>query len=468
MKHLSIRTKITLWFTAALIIVVSLTYVVILSVSNQVYQKIIRDNLIETVENNIDEVEYFSNIEKENLQDDVDHFISYGTGFLEIDDDFLNAVNEVYTALYDSSLTMLYGENPIAKDTSSISLKDSIIQTRTVGGITYYIFDRALSEAGLEGLWLRGVVAETQGKERMSSISRLSLILLPMLVLLAIIGGYLIAGRTLKPIKQISEAASQIGKGDDLKRRISIGEGRDELHQLADNFNEMFARLEASFEKEQQFTSDASHELRTPMSVILAQCEFSLERERTPEEYVTALSVIQRQARRMSGLINDMLDFTRLRMKTDRYPLEHYDLSESVASLCADMALIREKNIELSYDQIEKGIIYRGNKALLTRALTNLISNAYRYGKQNGHIQVSLHQINETVIIVVADDGVGIAEEEQDKIFRRFYQGDNSRSAVGTGLGLSMAEEIVRFHGGKIELQSKKDLGSTFKIILPK
>ena len=467
MKNLSIRVKITLWFAIALVIVVSLTYTVILSVSNQVFQKTIKDNLIETVVNNIDEVEYFSNINEEDLFDDVDHFISYGDGFLEVDDDFLDAVNQVYTALYDSSLSLLYGENPIAKSTSSVRFKDSVIQTTKVGGVTYYVFDRALTLDGLEGLWLRGVVAETQGKEEMSTISRLSLTLLPILVLFAIIGGYLIARRTLKPIKQISEAASQIGKGDDLKRRIIIGEGTDELHQLADNFNEMFIRLEHSFEKEQQFTSDASHEMRTPMSVIMAQCEYSLEKERTAKEYKTALSVIQRQARKMAVLINDMLDFTRLNMKTDRYTFESFDLSESVTSLCTDMALIRKNNIELSYSNIEKGIIYTGNKALLGRALTNLISNAYRYGKENGHTVVSLKRTEASVIISVQDDGVGIAEDEQEKVFHRFYQGDNSRGGIGTGLGLSMVEEIVHFHGGRILLESKKDLGSTFTIILP-
>lgn len=467
MKNLSIRVKITLWFAIALVIVVSLTYLVILSVSNEVIQKTIRDNLIETVENNIDEVEYLSNINEEELLDSVDHFISYGNGYLEIDDDFLDAVNQVYTALYDNSLALLYGENPIAMNTSSISLKNSVIQTTRVGGVTYYVFDRALTRDGLEGLWLRGGVSETQGKEEMSSIFRLSLILLPILVLFAIIGGYIIAGRTLKPIKQMSEATSKIGKGDDLKKRIIIGKGTDELHQLADSFNEMFTRLERSFEKEQQFTSDASHELRTPMSVIMAQCEYSLEKERTTDEYEAALSIIQRQGRKISGLINDLLDFTRLNMNTDRYPFESFDLTESVTSLCSDMALIRENNIELSYKNIEKGIYYRGNKALLNRALTNLISNAFRYGKENGHIVVSLHKTETSVIISVQDDGVGISEDEQERVFRRFYQGDNSRGGIGTGLGLSMAKEIIRLHRGQIILESKKDLGSTFTIILP-
>ena len=467
MKNLSIRAKITLWFATALIIVVSLTYAVIFSVSHQVFQKTMRDNLIETVEHNIDEVDFINKDDNDDLVNDVDQLISYGNGFLEIDDDFLNVANQVYSSLYDKHLTLLYGENPITKSIPSVNLKDGLVQSTTEDGTTYYIYDRALTEEGLEGLWLRGIVADTQGKEEISSISRFSLILLPILVLIAIIGGHLIAGRTLKPIKQISEAATQIGKGDDLKKRIIIGEGTDELHQLADSFNDMFTRLEHSFEKEQQFTSDASHELRTPMSVIMAQCEYTLEKERTVEEYEAALSVIHRQSRKMSTLINDMLDFTRLNMKTDRYPMERFDLSESVASLCTDMSLIRENNIELSYDNIEKDIIYKGNKTLINQALMNLISNAYRYGKENGHILVSLKRTEGSIIINVQDDGIGIAVDEQEKVFRRFYQGDNSRSGLGTGLGLSMADEIVRYHGGRILLESKKNQGSTFQIILP-
>ena len=111
--------------------------------------------------------------------------------------------------------------------------------------------------------------------------------------------------------------------------------------------------------------------------------------------------------------------------------------------------------------------MYKGNKTLINQALMNLISNAYRYGRENGHILVALKRTESSVIISVQDDGLGIAEDEQEKVFHRFYQGDNSRSGLGTGLGLSMADEIVRYHGGRIHLESKKNQGSTFQIILP-
>lgn len=463
MRSLSIRFRITFWFTVALVIVALFTCFVVLSVSNRIIQKTIRDNLIETVENNVDEIEFYKTMDNGN---DVDHYVAYKTGYLEIDDDFLDEVNQVYTALYSSDGSLLYGENPIAKDVSGLKLTDSKIREIKADGTVYYIFDRKLTAEGLEGLWLRGIVSEEQGTEQITSITGLSLILLPVLVLIASIGGYLLTRRMLRPIQKISETAQQIGKENDLKKRIDIGTGDDELHQLTKSFNDMFEKLEEAFEAERQFTSDASHELRTPMSVITSQCEFILEMPRSAEEYEDALRVIQRQSRKMTGLINDMLDFTRLENGTDRYSREEVDMSELVSSVCSDMALIKENGISLEFD-VESGVHFNGNRELLSRLLMNLISNAYRYGKENGHILVRLITGEKTIELSVADDGIGVAREEQEKIFRRFYQSDYSRSGVGMGLGLSMAYEIAKFHGGRIQVESELGKGSTFVLCLP-
>ncbi|MCD8084859.1 MAG: HAMP domain-containing histidine kinase [Clostridiales bacterium] len=467
MKNLSIRMKVTLWYTVALIFVVAMTYFMVIFVSNQVLQKTVRDSLIETVEDNVDEVEFFDSIEGIDLTSDVDHFAAYGDGYLEVDDDFLDEVNEVYTALYYADGTMLYGENPVAREVSELDFIDAQVQAITIDGTLYYVFDRQLVQEGLEGLWLRGVVSEAQGRSQMETISRLSLILLPSLVVLAAVGGYLVARRALRPIQQISEAASQISQGDDLKKRIDLGKGKDELHQLADSFNEMFARLDTAFEVEQQFTSDASHELRTPMTVIMAQCEYSLEEPRTAEEYQQALEVIQRQGRKMSRLINDMLDFARLELHTERYQKEPVDLTELVSSTCEDLALIQEKGITLTWEADPAVTVY-GNRELLSRLLVNLVSNAYRYGTEDGHIWVALRDGEDTLTLSVADDGIGIAREEQEKIFDRFYQADASRSGAGSGLGLSMVAQIAQFHGGAVTVESAPGQGSTFTLTLPK
>lgn len=466
MKHWTIRLKITLWFAAALILVVGLTFVVVFAASRQVIQKAIRDNLVETVSRNVVEVEYHAQIDETALEDQTKHFVRYEGGFLELDDAFLDEVNQVYSALYLDDGTLLYGENPIARDTASLAFADNQLQNITVAGVRYYVYDAKPAQEGMEQLWLRGVVSEVQGVAQMSDISRLSLVLLPLVVMVAIVGGYLIARRMLRPIQKLSESASQIHRGGDLKTRIALGEGDDELHQLARSFNGMIERLDHAFQTEQQFTSDASHELRTPMSVIMAQCELSLEEPQTAEEYEEALLVIQRQGRKMTKLINDMLDFTRMEMHAERYPLEDTDLSGLVESISADMALIQEKGIALSWD-VAPEIHIRGNRDLLTRMLTNLIGNAYRYGREGGHIAVTLRREAGAVALSVADDGIGVAEAEQEKIFRRFYQADTSRAGAGTGLGLSMVQEIARLHGGEIRLESRLGEGSTFTFWLP-
>lgn len=455
MKNWSIRGKITLWFAAFLIGMAGVSGFTVLFASNQVIQKTIRDGLVNTVERNVDEIEYYADLDALRASAQVQHSIKYKAGFLKIDDDFLDEVNEVYTALYQSSGTLLYGENPIAEALSGLRFIDGQMQQVKVDGLVYYVFDRELSRQGLERLWLRGVVAETQGSQQISDISHLSLIVLPSLLLVSLAGGYMIAGRMLRPVQDISDAAAKIGSGGDLKQRIRLGAGRDELHQLADRFNEMFSRLEASFDAQRQFTSDASHELRTPAAVILAQCELSLERQRTPEEYEDALVVIQRQGRKMNRLIGDMLDFTRLEQQSESYTRERVDLSELVSDLCGDMALIGERGIRLEYITQQPQLMVYGNKGLLGRLLTNLISNAYRYGKDNGHIWVSLQTAeNGRIILTVTDDGIGIPKEEQEKIFQRFYQADRSRTGAGIGLGLSMAREIARFHGGMLTVES--------------
>lgn len=466
MKNLSIRLKITLWFAVALFVIVAITYVVILTVSNQVIQKTIRDTLLHTVEDNVDEVEFYTDISQVDIANSVDHFIMYNSGYLEVDDDFLDEVNDVYTALYLSDGTLMYGENPLAVALADLEFSDSEIRERTVNGELYYILDRHLTQKGLEDLWLRGVVSEHQGEVQMHEISTLSLIILPIILIAAVLGGYFIAKRMLRPIKQITNAAENISRGGDLKKRIELDRGKDELHRLADSFNNMIARLDESFEAERQFTSDVSHELRTPMSVIMAQCEYTLDEERTPQEYERALRLIRRQGRKMTKLINDMLDFVRLERRGTNYQIEKLNLSALVNSVCEDMSLIRERGISLEHE-VEDEIWVDGNPALLSRLLSNLISNAYRYGKDDGHIKVRLKKSQDEVTLSVSDDGIGISREDKEKIFRRFYQADSSRTGSGTGLGLSMVKEIASFHGGSMSVESEPGKGSEFTFHLP-
>lgn len=466
MRGLSIRAKITLWFALAMSALAALTLGCVWMISDNVVQKNIKDSLVEMVSDNVDEVEYYSNKEDANPDGDRDIYIRYKNGYLEIDDDYLDQMNGIYTTLYKEDYELLYGENPIAQATGDVAFADHKLQTLRYKGTTYYVYDRSLKGEGMEDLWLRGIVSRSQGARWMDAIVILSMWLIPLLILLALFGGYFLAGRFLRPIQQMIQAASGIQQGQDLKKRIELKKGQDELHQLADTFNGMMDRLEASFQAEKQFTSDMSHELRTPVAVILSQCELSLEEEQDKDAYTDALRLIQRQGKKMSVLINDMLMMTRMEQRRESIRMMQLDYSSLCASVCEDLRLIREKNIELSW-QLEEGVTIVGNKELLQRLLVNLITNAYRYGKEHGHIQVELKQTQTEVRLSVADDGMGIAQEQLAHIWQRFYQADASRSKQGSGLGLAMVQEIAQLHHGCMKVESVQGKGSCFTFCIP-
>ena len=454
MKRLSIRAKITLWFALAMSVLAALTLGCVWMISDNVVQKNIKDSLVEMVSDNVDEVEYYRNKEDANPDGDRDIYIQYKNGYLEIDDDYLDQMNGIYTTLYKEDYELLYGENPIAEASGDIAFADNKLQTLRYKGTTYYLYDRSLKGEGMEDLWLRGIVSRSQGARWMDAIVILSMWLIPILILLALAGGYFLAGRFLRPIQQMIQAASGIQQGQDLKKRIELNKGQDELHQLADTFNGMMDRLEASFQAEKQVTRDMSHELRTPVTVILSQCELSLEEEQDKSTYADALRLIQRQGQKMSVLINDMLMMTRMEQKRDSICMVQLDFSSLCASVCEDLRLIREKNIALSWQ-------------LLQRLLANLIANAYRYGKEHGHIQVDLKQEHAEVLLSVTDDGRGIAKDQLAHIWQRFYQADASRSNQGSGLGLAMVQEIAQLHHGYMKVESVQGKGSCFTFCVP-
>ena len=464
MKNLSIRVKITAWFSGIMAFIVAVTFGIIFWVSNSVTQKSIQDNLIEIVELNVDEIEFY---EEKNYRKELHgyQYIEYLDGYLEIDDDFLDQVNGIYSSLYQETGKLLYGENPSVRAGMEIPFSDGIVKKVTWNRAVYYVYDRLLSGYGIDGLWLRGMVSRDQGTQQLQWLVRLSMIALPALLLLAVIGGYWIAGRALKPIHQITQTAARISQGQDLDKRIHLGSGTDELHQLADVLDNMINRLDQAFKLEQQFTSDASHELRTPMSVIMAQCEYMLENTRTPEEYEAALKVIQRQGRKMSKLIEDMLCVAHLEQNKDSYPREMVDFSTLVQDICMDMALLKSKNIVLERE-IEPDIFLMGNAMLLTRMVTNLISNGYRYGKQDGRISIRL-KCDSDILLSVEDNGIGISVEQQERIFRRFYRVEAARFSEGAGLGLAMVKDIAKYHGGTVEVVSAVGEGSKFTVKFP-
>lgn len=473
MKKRTIQIRTTLLYALLLLVMVALTVALFRTVSVTVLQKTIRSYLVSATNENADKIVRVATRQEADEIDPGSILIAHDNGYLAIDDDFMDIINDVTCSLYTQEGEMLYGENPLARQMEGTAFESSYIYQLVDNGITYYVYDRKLLIDEAEDLWIRGLVPLTESVRQISDITRVLLLVLPFFFLLALTAGFLLTGRMLRPIRTMEKTALEITQGSDLSRRIDVGAGEGELHRLADTFNGMLDQLEDSFAAEQRFTSDASHELRTPMSVIMAQVELTLSKDRTEAEYRDALRVIRRQGGRMNALINDMLDYTRMEQRRENYPLTAIDLSHLTRNIADDMALLRDQDITLT-TEIEEGITVKGNQVLLTRLLQNLISNAYRYGRPNGAIRVRLKRLPHTeetagkgvvrVALSVTDNGAGIREEELNKIFDRFYRSDEARATKGNGLGLSMVKKIAELHEADISVESKEGAGSTFTV----
>ncbi|MCR4891779.1 MAG: HAMP domain-containing histidine kinase [Lachnospiraceae bacterium] len=468
-ERMSIRLKMTLWYSLLICIIVTLTVLAFYFASKSVLRLQSRDYLIAAVEENVDKITYLESRPTEDALSPPGILIPYDKGFLRVDNDFLDVIHDVCAALYERDGVMLYGENPLSYEASSIAFTDSHLWSLTKDGVRFDIYDRKLNLPLPKGkeLWIRGFAADTKNLQDLRKIMMNFLPLVPMLLLISLFLGYVMTGFQLAPLRKIEGIAESISKGDDLKKRIELGEGKDELHQLANVFNSMYDRLENSFEAEKRFTSEASHELRTPLAVILAQCSLTLEEERSPREYRDSIRVIRRQAARMNGLVKDILDYARIDQGPLTYPMTECDLSGLAKETVSNMALMTINDIGLK-SEIEEGIVMKGNSELLSRLLQNLIINAFKYGKEEGTTLVVLESQEDKVTLTVEDNGIGIPDEEQEKIFERFYRVDSSRSVPGTGLGLSMVMKIIQYHKGSLSLDSKEGKGSRFTIHFPK
>ena len=268
------------------------------------------------------------------------------------------------------------------------------------------------------------------------------------------------------PVRRIAQTAQEISAGNDLSRRIALGEGRDEIYALAAEFDHMFERLQAAFEAEKQFASDASHELRTPTSIILSQCEDALENADTLDQARSALSAVLDQAEKMAALISQLLLLARTTGSRQRLNLERVDLSELttvVAEQMEETARVRNISIET---EIQPDLVVQGDETMLMRLLMNLMENGIKYGRQDGWLRVTLSGNEQWVTGTIEDNGIGIAPEHLDKVWNRFWQADPARSTQGAGLGLSMVKWIAEAHGGSVQVQSTLGKGTSFTFTL--
>ena len=279
--------------------------------------------------------------------------------------------------------------------------------------------------------------------------------------------GWVVAGRVLRPIGRITAVARDI-QATDLSRRIELPGPDDELKQLADTFDAMLARLDAAFAAQRQFIADASHELRNPLAIIRTNVDVALaDPNADPEDLRQTIAVVKRASDRMARLVDDLLALARRQEPT----LEHepVDLGVAVAEASDDFVVpAAARNIVLDR-AIAPDVVVTGDRDALKRAVANLLENAVRLAPEGSRIRLATGSEGDRAWIAVADEGPGIAPEDQPHVFDRFWRADKGRSRAdgGTGLGLAIVRQIAESHGGEVRLQSKVGVGSSFVIWLP-
>lgn len=447
MKRLSVKWKLTLLITALLLVLTVAMAVFLMTITNRVVTENACTQLETTVRANLTLI---------SRADD---------GNLLLEEGFAFTRSGVYTLIYSESGALLAGQPPLSAPDDVEFENGALRSEEAENDSDYYVLDFWLPFSWDDGVWVRGLIQVPEAASVVADLSDMALLVLPLVILLGGAGAYILVRSAFRPMDQIVAAAEAIGEGRDLSRRIGLGRRGDEMGRLAQAFDSMFARLEHSFEAEKQFTSDASHELRTPISVILAQCGEARHAE-TAEQYQEAITVIDRQARKMSALVAQLLQMTRLEQGTLRAAMEEADLSELVEVLCREQPEL-PKGITIQADvQPEVHAVF--DVTLMSRLLQNLLDNAARYGRENGHIWVTLRTLEDQIFLSVRDDGVGIPEDRLEKIFQRFYQVDPARSgSAGTGLGLTMVRQIARLHGGEVTVESHEGVGSCFTFRFP-
>ena len=298
---------------------------------------------------------------------------------------------------------------------------------------------------------------------------RLQLLLgIPLVLLFAGLGGYFLANRALRPIRQITETAQEI-TAQDLSRRLAYRGARDEVGSLASTFDQMLGRLQSSFARERQFTGDAAHELRTPLTVLKGQIEVALNRRRNPAAYEKILQELSAQVERLIRVSNGLLFLSRSDQQQLSFEPVELDLCEWLEVVVEQLEpLAREKELNISA-KIPADLSVYGDGDHLIRLFLNIFENALKYTPRGGQITITALKAPDEIQVMIHNTGPGISQEHLPHLFERFYrvEADRSSETGGTGLGLAIAREIVRLHRGDIRVQSEPGQGVTVTVFLP-
>ena len=292
------------------------------------------------------------------------------------------------------------------------------------------------------------------------------MVAIPAALALAAVGGFFLAARALRPIAQMTETAQRI-TAQDLQQRIGYQGAADEIGRLAQTFDAMLERLQQGFARERRFTADAAHELRTPLTALKGRIEVTMSQARSTQTYVDTLQEMEEQVDRLIRLSNDLLFMARLEQGQSPLQMERIDLNEFLSAVVDQIRpLAQTKAITLT-EHVPDNLPIQGQLDLLIRLFLNVLDNAVKYTPPNGRVTLTASTDQKTAIIAIRDSGQGIAPEHLPHLFDRFYRAESDRARPGgAGLGLAIAQEIARVHGGELAVNSVVGEGTTVTVKL--
>ena len=432
LSRIPVSIRVTVWFSSVIVILFLIILSSLILIEDKVVNDLSQKELVEAVEEIYEDPEKF-----ENFNDGI-YYIKY------------NEQNEIIAGKFPKDFDIAL----------AFSIED--INIYQVENKKFLYYDTRLQD---EDDWIRGIYPLGKVQKEIETLWNIAIALSVLFLIFVVIVGYRIIKNAFKPVKQISDTALKIKRSKDFSNRIELEDSNDdEIHKMASTFNEMLDTVEEVFIHEKQFSSDVSHELRTPITVILAQSDYALQYSDTLEETKESLEVINRHAKRMTNLINQIMELSKLERQKE-IEKEKINLSNIVLQLLEDYKpLLESKNLNLVYN-VEKDLRIQGNKIMLERVFLNILMNAVKFTKTN--IEISLTREDKTAVLKIRDNGIGISEENKKFIWERFFQVNDSRNKEenkGSGLGLSMVKKIVDLHSATIDLESELEQGTCFTI----
>lgn len=379
--------------------------------------------------------------------------------------------NELITANTDLFLFdlkgNLYSSTKIIQEVIEIPLVDKSVRELNTDDGFRIIYDEQIYKGNEPVGWIRATYPMREIVSLLESIKIALFAMIPIFTLLAIFGSYFLTHKSLSSIYYITDIASFIEKGE-FDRRIELSKTDEEISKFSLTFNRMLDKIKNVLEEEKLFTANASHELKTPIAVITAQAESVLAGDsKKIVDYKKAINAIFKESKKMDFMISQLLTLRKGDEGKQDLNFELIDLNTVVKDIVLEMKSIAKKNSIKILLHSKNDLRIKADQTLITMLIINLLKNSLIYNRKNGFVKINLFKEKDHIKLEIEDNGIGISEKDLPRIFDRFFQSEKSRTNDGAGLGLSIVKWIVDIHKGKIEVKSKVNIGTIFKINLP-